>query len=119
MSYLKQTGFADRISAANEAKKAMLARFQPKPTVIDPNLIDREARRAAEREAIRLARQAEKEAAAAARAEKAEAERQAALLDTQAQLEMKKAERKERKQNMKLNAQQRRAERLAQYARAS
>ena len=32
---------------------------------------------------------------------------------------MKKAERKERKQNMKLNAQQRRAERLAQYARAS
>ncbi len=91
MQYPKNTGYADRITAATEAKKAMLARFQPKPTVVDPNLVDREARRAAEREAVRIARQAEKEAAQAARAAKAEAERQALLLDTQAQLEMKKA----------------------------
>jgi hypothetical protein len=106
------------MTAAAEAKKAMLARFQPKPTVIDPNFVDREARKAAELEAIRAARQAEKEASQAARAAKAEADRQAALLDNLAILEAKKAERKERKQNMKQDAQQRRAERLALYARA-
>jgi hypothetical protein len=118
MQYPKNTGFADRMTAASEAKKAMLARFQPKPTVIDPNLVDREARRAAEREAVRVARQAEKEEAQAARAARAEAARQAALLDNLAILEAKKAERKERKQNMKQDAQQRRAERLSAYARA-
>ena len=51
MSHLKNTGFADRITAAAEAKKAMLAKLKPKPTVTDPNFDQREAVRQAELDA--------------------------------------------------------------------
>jgi len=53
MSHLKNTGFSDRISAAAEAKKAMLAKMKPKPTVTDPDFDKREELRAAELEAVR------------------------------------------------------------------
>jgi hypothetical protein len=57
-----KTTFGDRLEAAAEAKKAMLAKFKPLPTVTDPDFDKREAEREAEREAIRAARAAEKQA---------------------------------------------------------
>jgi len=63
MSHLKNTGFADRISAQQEAKKAMLAKFKAKPTVQDPDFDKREEQRAAELEAVRAARAEAKEKA--------------------------------------------------------
>ncbi len=57
-----KTSFGDRLENAAEAKKAMLAKFKPKPTVTDPNFEQRELEREAEREAIRAGRAAEKQA---------------------------------------------------------
>ena len=92
-----KTGFNDRIAAAAEAKKAMLARMKPKPTVTDPNFVDRATRKAMELEAIRAQRAAEKEAAKAEQEAKrlAEIEARAAVAETE--LEAKRRERKERK----------------------
>ena len=86
MSYLKNTGFADRITAQQDAKKAMLAKFKPKATVQDPDFDKREEQRAAELEAVR-----------AARAEAKEAARLEALARQEAIMAVKRAERKERK----------------------
>ncbi|MEI9891944.1 MAG: DUF6481 family protein [Caulobacteraceae bacterium] len=55
-------GFDDRLKAAAEAKKAMLAKFQPKAAVQDPDFDKREAEREAERERVRAERNAEREA---------------------------------------------------------
>ena len=44
-------GFDDRLKASAEAKKALLAKFQPKPAVQDPDFDKREEQRAAELEA--------------------------------------------------------------------
>jgi hypothetical protein len=97
-----KTGFADRLSAAAEAKKAQLAKFRPKPTVTDPGFTDRAALRAAELQAVREARAAAKEAA-----------RQAAVDAEQATLDAKRGERKERKALSKAEA---KAKRDARYA---
>jgi erythromycin esterase-like protein len=86
MSHLKNTGFADRISAQQEAKKAMLAKFKAKPTVQDPDFDKREEQRAAELEAVR-----------AARAEAKEKARLEALARQEELMAVKRAERKERK----------------------
>ena len=71
-------GFNDRLKTAAEAKKAMLAKFQPKPAVQDPAFESREAARLAELEAVRAARaaerQAKKDAAAQAEQRRLEAE---------------------------------------------
>ena len=64
MKDLKQTSFADRQTAAAEARKAMLAKFKPKPTVTAPEgVVDR----AAQREAIKERKQREKAEALARR----------------------------------------------------
>jgi hypothetical protein len=86
MSHLKNTGFADRISSQQEAKKAMLAKFKAKPTVQDPDFDKREELRAAELEAVR-----------AARAEAKELARLEALARQEEIMAVKRAERKERK----------------------
>ncbi len=86
MSYLKNTGFADRISAQQDAKKAMLAKFKPKAAVQDPDFDKRDEQRAAELEAVR-----------AARAEAKEAARLEALARQEEIAAVKRAERKERK----------------------
>lgn len=115
MSLLKQPTFAERQQAAAEAKKAMLAKFKPKPAVADPNFVHREARLAAEREAARAARELAKEEARKAAEAKAEAkrlaeaaaaeERRLALLnDADAQLALKREERKARKAEAKAEA---------------
>jgi hypothetical protein len=86
MSHLKNTGFADRISSQQEAKKAMLAKFKAKPTVQDPDFDKRDEQRAAELEAVR-----------AARAEAKEVARLETLARQEEIAAVKRAERKERK----------------------
>lgn len=66
-------GFNDRLKASAEAKKAMLAKFQPKAASQDPDFENRHAEREAERERIRAERAAERQAKKDALAE---AERQ-------------------------------------------
>jgi hypothetical protein len=69
---LKGSGLTDRLSAAADAKAALLAKMKPKPTAIDPLFEQRAAMRAAELREVRAARADEREAArqaaAAARA---------------------------------------------------
>ncbi|MGC1304897.1 MAG: DUF6481 family protein [Caulobacteraceae bacterium] len=111
-------GFADRLAAQAEAKKAMLARFQPKPTVVAENHVDRTTRKEQEREAIRRQRVEDKEKHRAERAASLEAARQSAENIEQEALEAKRVERRERKATMRSDAQSRRAARLAMYARS-
>ena len=102
MKEVKQTKLDDRLTAAAEAKRAMLAKFKPKPTVADPAFEDRKALKAAELEAVRAARAAAKEAA-----------RQAVLDAQQAELDAKRSDRKERKA---LSKAEQKAARDARYA---
>ena len=112
-------GFADRIKAQQESKKALLARFQPKPTVVADNLVDRATRKAQELEGVRRTRVEERERSRIERAAAAEAFRLNAVNAEQAALDAKRAERKERKATMRSDAQSKRAARLAMYARSA
>lgn len=113
MSSNPHVGFADRQKASSEAKKALLAKFRPKPTVTDPNFQAREERRAAELEQVRRERAEAKAAAAAAALEaKLAAEREQEALEA-ASLDAKRSERKERKALTKAEA---KAKRDARYA---
>jgi hypothetical protein len=69
-------GYNDRLKASAEAKKAMLAKFQPKSAVQDPDFDNRHADREAELEAVRAKRAAERDAKRQAQedAEKARAD---------------------------------------------
>lgn len=113
----KNTGFADRLSTAAEAKKALLEKFKPKPTVVADNLEDRETRRLAELEAVRAQRAAEKEAVKAERAIKAEEARKARLAADLAAMEAKRNATKNRKAMEKQDAQARKAARMELYGR--
>jgi hypothetical protein len=119
MNHAKKIDYNERLSTAAEAKKALLEKFKPKPMITAAEPIDRAARMEAQRDAIRIQRTAEKEAAREAKAIAAEAARQAAIASDLAALEAKRAERKDRKTLMKMDAQQRRAARLAAYGKAS
>ena len=117
MQQPKNTAFGDRISASADAKKAMLAKFQAKPTVAATEQVDRAARRAAELEAVRAARAAEREVARAEReAQEAEARRVAQEAELLA-LEAKRGQRKTHKPLERSEAQARRAARLAAFMR--
>jgi hypothetical protein len=97
MTELKKTGYADRLTQAADAKKALLAKMKSKAAVQDPNFDRRHEERERELEAIRAARAAEKEAK---RQEKIQAEEAKALTAAeaeQAELEARRKERKERK----------------------
>ncbi len=113
MSEIHNTSFADRQKASSEAKKALLAKFQPKPAVTDPLFAERAAMRAAELERVREERAKAKAAAkqAAADAERAAREAEEAL--QAASLEAKRGERKERKA---LTKAEQKAKRDARYA---
>ena len=97
-----KTGYADRLTAAADAKKAVLAKFRPKPTVTAPVFESREAIKARELAAVRQAR-----------AEAREAARLAALAAEEASLEAKRGDRKERKA---LTKAEQKAKRDAKYA---
>jgi hypothetical protein len=113
MSEIHDTSFTGRLSAAAEAKKALLAKFRPKPTITDPQFADREAVRAAEVERVRQERAAAKAAALQAKAEAEAAEREAAAAAAAADLEALRGKRKERKA---LTKAEQKARRDARYA---
>jgi len=113
MSAVHNTGFEDRLKTAAEAKKALLAKFKPKPTVTDPLFHQREALRTAELEKARQARAEAKAAAKQAALDAQEAKRQEQLALEAAELEAKRSERKERKQ---LTKAEQKAKRDARYA---
>jgi len=97
-----KTGFAERLTAQQEAKKALLAKLKPKPMVTAPAFESREEIRARELAAVRQARADAKEAA------RLESEAKA-----QAELEARRGERKERKA---LTKAEQKAKRDAKYA---
>jgi hypothetical protein len=110
MSGFKQPDFLERQAAAARAKKAALEKFRAKAA--DPALTDRLTARtalAADREAIKKAREAEKAAKKAREAERAElAKRDAAM-----EAERAKAESAERERALEA---ERKAARDARYA---
>jgi hypothetical protein len=97
MSDILKTGFADRQKTAAEAKKALLAKFKPKPAIPDPLFEEREALRLAEIERVRAERAATKAAAKQAAAEALELKRQEQEALEAAELEARRGQRKERK----------------------
>src|SRR5687768_7282943 len=113
MTEIQKTGFAERLKAASEAKKAMLAKFQPKPTVVDPNFTERAARREAELDRVREDRAKAKADAKQATADAAQAVRDAEAAKAAAELEAKRGERKERKALTKAEAKEKRDARYA------
>ncbi len=101
-------GFSDRLAAEAEARKALLAKFKPKPTV---QAVEAEGafettaqKKARELEEVRAKRAAEKEEARLAK-EKAEEERRAAIEnDEELMLQLKRDDRKARKAAAKADA---------------
>ena len=113
MRDLKQTGFNGRISAQQDAKKALLAKFKPKTAAPDPEFDKLAEKRAAEKEALRQQHELAKAEQRREKAEK-EAARLAAERETEEALEAeKRANRKERKQ---LTKEEQKAARDARYA---
>ena len=106
-------GFTERLSSQAEARKALLAKMKPKPTV-RPEVFETSAeKKARELAEVRARRAAEKEEARL-KAERAMEERRLAVEnDEQLQLEMKRQERKDRKAAAKAEA---RAKREAKAA---
>ena len=113
MRDLKQTGFADRISAQAEAKKALLAKFKPKPTVSDPEFDKLAERRAAEREETRRQHELAK---AEQRREKAEREAARLAEEMAAQDAIDAERRADRKARKQLSKEEQKARRDARYA---
>ena len=60
MKQPKFGGFADRQAASAEAKKALVAKLKPKPTVIDPEIEVKRLERQLELEELRAKRSAER-----------------------------------------------------------
>jgi hypothetical protein len=106
-------GFTERLSAQAEARKALLAKMKPRPTVRPESFETSAEKKARELAEVRAKRAAENEEARR-RAEEAEAKRREALAnDEQLQLELKRQERKDRKAAAKAEA---RAKREAKAA---
>lgn len=101
MPAFKPLTHADRMQAAADAKKAMLEKFKPKPTVTDPDFDKREGLRLAELDQVRLDRAEAKVEAKRKQEETAAARRAVEAELAQTELEVKRLERKERKQSQK------------------
>ena len=108
----KNSTFSERQALAAAAKKALLEKFKPKPTVQAEIRIDHEAERRARMEEVRAQREAEKTERNRAREEAAAAAEQARLdaiaaaeqarLDAELSTDaLKRAERKARKKEVK------------------
>ncbi len=97
-----KTGFAERLGAQAEAKKALVAKLRPKPTVTAPAFEGRAEAKARELEVVRKARAEAKEAA-----------RLVAQATAEAALDAKRGDRKERKA---LTKAEQKAKRDAKYA---
>lgn len=106
-------GFSERLNSQAEARRALLEKFKPKPTVRPAEFETSAQKKARELEEIRARRAAEKEEARK-RAEEAERVRQEAMAnDEQLQLELKRQERKDRKAAAKAEARARREAKAA------
>jgi hypothetical protein len=92
-----KTGHAERLAAAAEAKKALVAKLKPKPMVAAPVFESREEIRERELEAVRLRRAEEKEAARIAAEAKLAAELEAKRGDRKERKALTKAEQKEKR----------------------
>ena len=110
---LKGSGLTDRLSAAAEAKAALLAKLKPKPTVTAPPSISRAEAREVELKAVRQARADGKDAARLAAAHKVATAAAAVAAGEEAALAEKRGLRKERKQLTKAEAQSKRDARYA------
>ena len=108
MKHIKGFEFSDRQQTAAEAKKALLAKFQPKAATTTVDIDAVKAAREAERERVRQERAAAKEAARLARIAAEEAKQAAAVDAEQSAVDAKRQERKDRKAQMKLEAQKKR-----------
>ncbi|WP_374469035.1 DUF6481 family protein [Phenylobacterium sp.] len=106
-------GFADRLQTSRDARQALLAKFQPKPTVTDPRIADRVAERAAALARVRQDRVEARAARKQAAADAIEAANAAVQAAEAAALDLKRGERKERKALTKAEA---KAKRDARYA---
>ena len=116
MNFAKKIDYAQRLTAQKEARAALVAKMKPKPAASTSDLAEREARKEAERQAVRAKRLEEREAARLAREQAAAEAAEAVRLAELAAQEAKRNERKERKTNMKLDSQARRAAKLEAYA---
>ena len=92
-----KTGHAERLAAAAEAKKALVAKLKPKPMVTAPVFESREELRERELEAVRQKRAEDKEAARIAAEERAAAELEAKRGDRKERKALTKAEQKEKR----------------------
>lgn len=90
-------GFSDRLAAQAEARKALLAKFKPKPAVQAEVFETREQRKVRELEEVRAKRAAEKEAARLAKEKAEEDARLARENDEELMLQLKREDRKARK----------------------
>src|SRR5689334_12238716 len=98
--------FQERMSAANEAKRALLEKFKARPAADDPQVLARQAERQAilearkiretERERLKQERLAREAAERAEREAKAEAERLAAEARAAEEAKLREAEETER-----------------------
>ncbi len=113
MKATKQADFAERLKTASEAKKALLAKFTPKPAAPDPQFTLRADRQAEELARVRQARAEAKAAKQQAALEAAEAARLAEEALAADAMDAKRGERKERKALSKAEA---KAKRDARYA---
>jgi hypothetical protein len=62
MKQPKFGSFADRATASAEAKRALVAKLKPKPTVVDPEFEERRLQRELELEELRATRASERKA---------------------------------------------------------
>ncbi len=113
MRDLKQTGFNDRISAQQEAKKALLAKFKPKAAAPDPEFDRLAEKRAAEKEALRQQHELVK-----AEERRQKAEKEAARMEAErlAEEELEAERRGARKERKALSKAEQKAARDARYA---
>jgi hypothetical protein len=107
-------GFTERLESQAEARRALLEKFKPKPMVQAEVFETRAQRKAREIEEVRAKRVAEKEAAKKRAEDAAEAARLALANNEEAQLELKRQERKDRKAQAKAEARAKREAKSAQ-----
>lgn len=113
MNPSQDIGHAERQKTAAGAKAALLAKFKPKATQIDPQFAEREAMRAAELAQVRKDRSVAKAATRQAAADAAQA-----IVDAEAALaaDALTAKRGERKERKALSTAEAKAKRDARYA---
>src|SRR5471032_1965945 len=97
-------GFSERLTSQAEARRALLEKFKPKPTVQAEVLETRAQRKAREVDDVRAKRAADKEAARVKAEADAEAARLALANNEEAQLDLKRQDRKDRKAQAKAEA---------------